>query len=85
MLKSRVTRVSRKQTPLGRTSTYLVEQDPSLELRRWCIEQAIKWPQDFGRAYSSMSAQYPHPPVAMQEANIIGRAEAILKWVTGTK
>lgn len=49
-----------------------------LELRRWCIEQASRWPTEtrgshggsFGGGYSTV------------DSDLIGRAEKILAWVT---
>ena len=51
------------------------------ELRRWCVEQALRWPMTGGHGGYAGTAQGGYVPV--QEANIINRAECLLKWVTG--
>lgn len=57
-------------------------QKPDVELRRWCIEQAIRWPMigptsSYQQALNQMGLQPPR----QQEANIIDRANRILAWV----
>lgn len=51
----------------------------TLELRRWCIEQASRWPTEreggMGGVYSGGGGY------RMIEADLLGRAEKILKWV----
>lgn len=53
-----------------------------VDLRRWCIEQAIRWPVDpyppqhYGVA-SGGGGFAPRPSV-----DIIARAEQVLLWVT---
>ncbi len=49
---------------------------PEAELRRWCIEQAIRWPM-YG-PYGAVSGGGFGGKV---EADVIGRAERLLKWV----
>lgn len=48
-----------------------------IELRRWCIEQAIRWPVSMGSYPSNMTSAF-HPQV---EADVIGRAKQLLDWV----
>jgi hypothetical protein len=48
------------------------------ELRRWCIEQAIR-PMRSGAHYAGMQ-QFPTPA---HEEDIIGRADRLIKWVRG--
>lgn len=48
-----------------------------VELRRWCIEQATRWPVTHG---GGMMSTYVHE----QEVDLIGRAERLLAWVTKT-
>lgn len=47
-----------------------------LELRRWCVEQAIRWPS-IGQ-YQGMGQSFPPP---YQEADVLGRANRLLAWV----
>lgn len=50
-----------------------------LELRRWCIEQAIRWPTEreggLNGVYSGGGGY------RMIESDLLGRADKILKWV----
>jgi hypothetical protein len=46
------------------------------ELRRWCIEQAIRWPM-VGSSYSGGMAFSG----GEREADVIERAERLLTWV----
>jgi hypothetical protein len=55
-------------------------QPSSLELRQWCIEQALRWPWNPG-SYGSMG-QYPAPDRPSSEPDILSRAERILAWAT---
>jgi len=51
-----------------------------IELRRWCIEQAIRWPTVGGSpGYAAIQGGGAFSPP--QEANIIDRAERLLRWV----
>lgn len=55
--------------------------DGEVELRRWCIEQAIRWPEHnppYGAAIGSVGGGYR--PI---EADIISRANRLLNWVNG--
>lgn len=50
------------------------------ELRRWCIENAIRWPSD-GPSYAVQQAGiYGHVP--RTDVDVIGRAKKLLDWVT---
>lgn len=51
----------------------------SIELRRWCIEMAVRWPVHSVSGYSPMGGGFQQP--VHQDENVIGRAEAILEWV----
>jgi hypothetical protein len=48
----------------------------STELRRWCIENAIRWPVDGGYG-QGLSQHMPRSDV-----DVIGRAKKLLDWVT---
>lgn len=54
---------------------------PDVELNRWCIEQAMRWPMisigNYGGAQSLM-------PRTEQEADILNRALRIRAWVLTT-
>lgn len=56
-----------------------------VELRRWCIEMATKWPQTTvhrsspGGPYGGMGGNYSTSEVV--EADVIGRADRLLAWV----
>ena len=50
-----------------------------IELRKWCIEQALRWPV----FYEGGGVGYPQPS-AHEDADVIGRAEEIFKWVSAT-
>jgi hypothetical protein len=49
------------------------------ELRRWCIEQAARWPVFPGGGGGVYSGGSMYREV---EADLLGRAEKILQWVT---
>lgn len=49
-----------------------------LELRRWCIEQAVKWPFEPGSSFASATIGVCG---SYKEADVIGRAERLLSWV----
>lgn len=53
------------------------------DLRRWCIEQALKWPWNPGRpgGYGAMGGQLPIPAEPPSWPNVIERANTILQWV----
>lgn len=54
--------------------------NPDFELRRWCIEQAIKWPyESAGLGNYAAGIGMPSPRT---EVDIIGRAEKLYAWVT---
>ena len=48
------------------------------ELRRWCIEQSIKWPMQH-HPYNAVVSQ--GEGFRQVEMDIIGRAKRILAWV----
>lgn len=50
-----------------------------IELRRWCIEIAARWPVHNDSGYSNMGGS--KPPVH-QDEDVIGRANKVLAWVT---
>jgi hypothetical protein len=53
------------------------------DLRRWCIEQALRWPVYEDRNYSGAAGGMQwHGNTSRSEADIIGRAEKLLKWVS---
>ena len=54
-----------------------IKKDNEFEFRKWCIEQAIRWP---------LSGNYAaaFPPIS-NEVNILDRAERIFKWVKNVK
>jgi len=50
--------------------------DSEVDLRRWCIENAIRWPtENYGAAVYSQGGGVRH------DVDVIARAEKILKWV----
>jgi hypothetical protein len=62
----------------GRRIIERPELDAETELRRWCIEEAIRWPEESNwKAYAGTSG-YPSKP----ETDVIGRAKRIFDWVT---
>lgn len=52
-----------------------------LELRRWCIEQAIRWPVYETGGYGGAYQNVPMPRLT-HDADVLGRAAKILKWIT---
>lgn len=63
-----------KRKPAARKPT------DDVELRRWCIEQASHWPvlSSYGAGMSHTMANYGPE----RDADLIGRAKKILRWVT---
>jgi hypothetical protein len=51
-----------------------------VELRRWCIEQAIRWPEVGAGGYHGIASGGGG---YRTEANIIDRASRLLTWVRG--
>lgn len=54
-----------------------------IDLRRWCVEQALKWPTEHyspAGVYSGGGGLGPR-----QDVDIIGRATKIMNWVSGSK
>lgn len=49
----------------------------SIELRRWCIENAIRWPVE--GLYNQAGAYGVLP---RSDVDVIGRAKRLLDWVT---
>jgi hypothetical protein len=49
-----------------------------VDLRRWCIEQAVRWPVEPARYPGIASAGGYAPPT---EHDVIGRAKKIHEWV----
>lgn len=47
----------------------------SIELRRWCIEMAVKWPVLSHGGYGQMAGG------RAEDQDVIGRATKILDWV----
>ena len=68
-----------------RRAVKTARSDPrdSIELRRWCIEQALCWPHE--AAVAAPAGQTPWsmggPSTLRGNADIIGKATAILEWV----
>lgn len=60
---------------MAKRRTKIVSEDT----RRWCIEQAIRWP----RVADSHSGAYGGMSVSRSEidADIIGRAQKIFDWI----
>lgn len=63
---------------------------PSRDLRKWCIEQAIKWPVNYynGNAmglaagYAQTVAYTGGSGSGYIDQDVIGRAEKLLAWVS---
>lgn len=60
-----------------------------VELRRWCIEQAVRWPTKtvggyagLGGAAQGQMGQLGYTQPHQQDEDIIGRANKLLAWVT---
>ena len=50
-------------------------------LRRWCVEQAIRWPLSYGGGPQNwQGAQFPS---LASEADIVGRAKKLEAYVLG--
>ncbi len=58
-------------------SKTVVNINDEFEFRKWCIEQAIRWP-------SSGNYAAAFPPISL-EINILDRAEHIYNWVKKIK
>jgi hypothetical protein len=60
---------------------------PNVELNRWCIEMAMRWPvvhvqASYGNGLQGANAIYQQPvPARDIDADVIGRAEKIMAWV----
>lgn len=55
-----------------------------LELRRWCIEQAIRWPMDVIGGGNGGAYGIPGHIGQKVEQDVIGRAKRLREWVTAT-
>lgn len=51
-----------------------------IELNRWCIEQAMRWPIVSGGGYGQGGA-HSHMPRTDSDADVIGRASKIMAWI----
>lgn len=72
------------------TKPILKTSGASVDLRRWCVECAIRWPiyaqHAHGALYGGQQAghigqMYQQPP-SMADHDVIARADKILQWVT---
>lgn len=54
-------------------------QGNDAEMRRWCIEQALRWPMSVGSYPAHVQSVGGYVPTV--EADVIGRAKRILDWV----
>lgn len=53
-----------------------------IELNRWCIEMAMRWPVITKMGYGNGVGGYqPNFPGSTEEADIISRAKKIKEWV----
>ncbi len=55
----------------------------NVELRRWCIEMAMRWPMISNGGYGN-AGSYQSLPRVDTEADVINRAGRILAWVEAT-
>lgn len=53
-----------------------VTQDNETELRRWCVEMAVRWPVQGGNGGFASGAYIP-----TMDADVLGRAKKLLDWV----
>lgn len=55
------------------------------ELRRWCVEQAVRWPTvtSYGSQHGAVYSAGGGLPTQTVDADVVGRAERIRKWVLG--
>lgn len=53
------------------------------ELRKWCVEQATRWPTVYqGGGYAGAAGAYPPmQPAQHVDVNLLARAGKILDWV----
>lgn len=63
----------------AKLKTSLFVSDP-VDLRRWCIEQAMRWPSTSDGSYVSNTFNSPR-----YDADVIGRAKQLLNWVTNAE
>lgn len=50
------------------------------ELRKWCIEEAMRWPTHTASYSSGMGISGPS---VTTDADVIGRAQKIESWILG--
>lgn len=50
-----------------------------VELNRWCIEMAMRWPVVSTGSYGGAASSYV--PMVTADADVIGRANKIMAWV----
>lgn len=52
-----------------------------LDLRRWCVEMAMRWPVE---GYSNLAGVLAQQQIGdyRQDADIIGRAKKLYDWMT---
>lgn len=57
-----------------------------VELNRWCIEMALRWPVVSVGGYGAAAGQlgYQNLPRSDQDADVIGRAAKIMAWVNAS-
>jgi len=58
-----------------------------IELHRWCIEMAMRWPviriePRYGNGLGQAGGYLPNTPGGEFDADVIGRAQKILNWIT---
>lgn len=72
-----------KERVLNRLRAENVEQVASSHqaLRRWAVEQAVKWPQVMTGSNHSSGASVWNSGPNYQDADVIGRAEKLVAYV----
>ncbi len=63
----------------AKKKTGLYIPDP-LETRRWCIEQAVRWPIENDSGYGLASGGGGYKP--RMDVDLLGRADKILAWIS---
>lgn len=59
-----------------------LDPQTTLDLRRWCIEEAIRWPMIQSPYGGTFSQAAIYNNLGPSEANILDRAKRIFDWVT---
>lgn len=54
-----------------------------IELNRWCIEMAIRWPVHSTGGYGGGVGGIPYPKGEV-DADVLGRASKIMAWIKQT-